>query len=177
MTLWEYIVMQWNCSYNSWIFISIRMSVIKYFKAFIEETVLFPIKFPACRAKFLLFRAARCLALIYLIQAFIIPKHTTAFIVHQNLTGRKLVAFVKKMCMEFASTMKLTELNQIRNPSGDFYLITCFFNPLLQITQALSLNSFGWWFQSMFLLQIWNLKDNCVKYAWELLSSMLRKIS
>ena len=202
MTLWEHIVMQWNCSYNSWIFISIRMSVIKYFKAFIEETVLFPIKFPACRAKFLLFRAARCLALIYLIQAFIIPKHTTAFIVHQNLTGRKLVAFVKKMCMEFASTMKLTELNQIRNPSGDFYLITCFFNPLLQIklnqirnpsgdfylitcffnpllqiTQALSLNSFGWWFQSMFLLQIWNLEDNCVKYAWELLSSMQHKIS
>ena len=47
-----------------------------------EETVLLPIKFTTCRTKLLLFKAARCLALIYLIQAFIIHKRTTIFIVH-----------------------------------------------------------------------------------------------
>ena len=52
--------------YNSRIFISISISVIKYNRAFPEETVHLAIKFTTCRTKFLLFRAAQCLALIYL---------------------------------------------------------------------------------------------------------------
>ena len=40
-----------------------------------------------------------------------------------NLTGRNLVALVKKVFMEFVPTMKLTEFDQIRKSSGDFYLI------------------------------------------------------
>ena len=52
--------------YSSRIFISISISVIKYNRAFPEETVHLAIKFTTCRTKFLLFRAAQCLALIYL---------------------------------------------------------------------------------------------------------------
>ena len=96
-------------------------------RAFAEEAVLLPIKFTACRTKFVLFKAARCLALIYLIQAFIIHKRTTTFILHQNLTGRNLFVLAKKIYMEFVSTMKLAVLDQIRRSSGDFYLIRCFF--------------------------------------------------
>ena len=91
-----------------------------------QKKVLLPIKFIAYRMKFLLLRAAGCLALIYLIQAFIIHKRTTTFIMLQSLLGRYPVALVKKMCMEFVSTMKLTELDQIRKSSGDFYLIRFF---------------------------------------------------
>ena len=98
MTLWEHIVMQWNSSYNSWIFISIRMSAIRYNRAFAEGKVLLPIIFTACRTKFLLFRAARCLVLIYLIQTFIIHKRTMTFIVHKNLNGKNL-ALVRNICM------------------------------------------------------------------------------
>ena len=159
MTLCEHIVTQWNCSYNSWIFILIRISPIKYSMVFVELN-------PPLAERSFPFLGCTMLGLDLYYSSVYNPQ--TDYNIHRatELDREEPCCFGEEGIHGFRVYYEAHWTWSNSQVLGWLLLDLMVFQNLFYISHIHSCwihltGGFCIW-----LFQIWNLKDNCVKVLW-----------